>query len=148
VVIAVPTDSKLISNRLIRPGDHIDMVATFEVEITRHDNKNSPMPVSIALLQDLEIHAIILPTVTSDEDPTNAATSQNEGGVFRTADESGQSVLLAVNPQDAVAIRHILDVGGAIDLGLRPKNDETQTETTPVDQFSLAEEYGIDLNRN
>ncbi len=70
-----------------------------------------------------------------------------EGGVFRTADEGGQSVLLAVDAQDALSVRHILDVGGAIDLALRPTRDQTVAETTAVDQFYLADKYEIDLDR-
>jgi hypothetical protein len=57
-------------------------------------------------------------------------------------------VLLAVDPQDSLSIHHILAVGGTLDLALRPAKDETVTETEPVDQFSLADKYGIDLNRN
>src|SRR5690606_25814016 len=43
VVIAVPMQSKLISNRLIRPGDFIDLMGTFEVAVQR-GGKESPMP--------------------------------------------------------------------------------------------------------
>jgi pilus assembly protein CpaB len=146
IVVAVPTDSKLIANRLIRPGDRIDLMATFEVEVQR-GSSNSPMPETIAMLQDLEIHAIILPGTIAEEG-TQGLTQPQEGGVFRTADEQGQSVLLAVEPQDALSIRHVLDVGGALDLALRPKGDETVAETEVVDQFYLADRYGIDLNRN
>jgi len=93
----------------------------------------------------LEIHAIILP-VAVVEDATGSV--QNEGGVFRTPDEAGQSVLLAVDPQDALAIQHIRDVGGALDLALRPKGDESVISTEAVDQIYLADRYNIDLNRN
>ena len=76
------------------------------------------------------------------------ALTQEEGGVFRTVDEQGQSILLAVDPQDALTIRHVQDVGGSLDLALRPKGDETVVETEVVDQYYLADRYGIDLNRN
>lgn len=145
IVIAVPTNSKLISNRLIRPGDHIDLMATFEVEVQRGNSK-SPMPNTLSMMQDLEIHAIILPGTTVEEGPQ--ALTQEEGGVFRTVDEQGQSILLAVDPQDALTIRHVQDVGGSLDLALRPKGDETVVETEVVDQYYLADRYGIDLNRN
>jgi Flp pilus assembly protein CpaB len=144
VVISVPTQSKLISNRLIRPGDHIDLMATFSVEVIRPQGQG-PLPTSISLLQDLEIHAIILPATTVEEGPEGMIGQ--EGGVFRTADEGGQSVLLAVDAQDALSVRHILDVGGAIDLALRPTRDQTVAETTAVDQFYLADKYEIDLDR-
>ncbi len=143
-VIAVPTQSKLISNRLIRPGDRIDLMATFDVEVQRSQG-SGPLPETIALMQNLEVHAIILPATTVEEGPTSL-TSQ-EGGVFRTPDEKGQSIILAVDPQDALTIRHILDVGGSLDLAVRAPTDESVVDIKPVDQFYLAERYGIDLNR-
>jgi pilus assembly protein CpaB len=145
IVLAVPTQSKLIANRLVRPGDFIDLLATFEVDIQRGSSTKAT-PETISLLQGLEIHAIILPVAVVEEGAPTAAES--EGGVFRTPDEEGQSVLLAVDPQDALAIQHIRDVGGALDLALRPKGDESVTTTEAVDQFYLADRFNIDLNRN
>lgn len=145
IVLVVPTSSKLIEQRLLRPGDFIDLMATFELEIQREGEKRN-MPETFTLLNNLEIHAIILPG-TLDEG-AQQATGVQEGGVFHTVDESGQSILLAIDLQDALAIRHILDVGGALDLALRPKGDETVVETDAVDQYYLAERYNIDLNRD
>jgi pilus assembly protein CpaB len=145
IVMAVPTQSKLISNRLVRPGDFIDLMATFEIEVQSGGDKG-PMPKTVSALRGLEIHAIILPGTTVEEGPQGV--TQQEGGVFRTADEQGQSVLLAIDPQDALTIRHILDVGGQMDLALRPQGDETMPETEVVDEFYLADRYNIDLNRD
>lgn len=145
IVTAVPTESKLIANRLIRPGDKIDVLATFEIEVMR-DQGGGPMPESVGLLQNLEVHAIILP-VTAVDEGADAVNGRKEGGVFRTTDKAGQSVLLAVDPQDALTIRHILDVGGALDLALRGPDDETVTGIEPVDQFYLADRYNIELVR-
>lgn len=144
IVMAVPTQSKLISNRLMRPGDKIDLMSTFELEVIREQG-SGPMPASVGLLQNLEVHAIILPV--SNIDDGKAALTQEEGGVFRTSDEQGQSVLLAIEPQDALTIRHILDVGGHLDVALRAPNDESVTDTVVVDQFYLAERFQIDLIR-
>lgn len=145
IVVAVPTQSKLISNRLIRPGDHIDLMATFEVEVTRSTGSGT-LAESVSLLQDLEIHAIILPSATVEEG-ADVITKQQEGGVFRTADAEGQSILLAVDPQDGLAIRHILDVDGSLDVALRPTDDVTVATTEAVDQFYLADRYDIDTDR-
>jgi Flp pilus assembly protein CpaB len=145
IVTAVPTESKLISNRLIRPCDRIDVLATFEIEVMREQG-GGPMPESVGLLQNLEVHAIILP-VTAIDEGADAVKGTKEGGVFRTADKEGQSVLLAVDPQDALTIRHILDVGGELDLALRGPGDETVAAIEAVDQFYLAERYNIELVR-
>ena len=148
IVMAVPTDSKLIANRLMRPGDHIDMMATFNVEVVRNQGKG-PMAESISMLQNLEVHAIILPVKvdkTTQKDSTSNQPAQ-EGGVFQTPDERGQSVLLALEPQDALTIRHILDVGGKLDLALRAPGDDGTKESVAVDQFYLAKRYQINLDR-
>ena len=142
IVMAVPTQSKLIANRLIRPGDQIDVMATFELEVMREQG-GGPMPESVGLLQNLEVHAIILPIDQS----ADTVTKNPEGGVFHTVDKEGQSILLAVDPQDALTIRHILDVGGELDLALRGPADDTITNVEPVDQFYLADRYHIDLVR-
>lgn len=145
IVMAVPTSSRLIENKLMRPGDFIDLMATFELEIQRLGERKD-MPETFTLLNNLEVHAIILPT-TLDEEAQQQATMQ-EGGVFHTPDEGGQSILLAIDLQDALSIRHILDVGGSLDLALRPKGDESVVETDAVDQYYLADRYNIDLNRD
>lgn len=145
IVTAVPTTSRLVSNRLVRPGDHIDLLATFEVEVMREQG-GGPMAASVGLLQDLEVYAIILPVANVDEG-TDALKGRTEGGVFRTADKEGQSILLAIDTQDALAIRHILDVGGELDLAVRAPGDDTIADVVAVDQFYLAERYNIDLSR-
>jgi Flp pilus assembly protein CpaB len=144
IVMAVPTDSKLIGNRLVRPGDHVDLMATFLIETSGQDQ--SAFAESVALLQDLEIHAIILPA-TLVEEGSSSLVEAEEGGIFRTSDEKGQSVLLAIDLQDALTIRHVLDVRGLLDLALRPPDDASMATITPVDQFYLAERYNIRLNR-
>jgi pilus assembly protein CpaB len=149
IVMAVPTNSKLIANRLMRPGDHIDLMATFDLEVIRDQGKG-PMAESISMLQNLEVHAIILPVKLDDKATKNAATTAQpaqEGGIFQTSDERGQSVLLALEPQDALTVQHVLDVGGKLDLALRGPGDDSTKESVAVDQFYLAKRYQIDLTR-
>jgi pilus assembly protein CpaB len=147
IVTSVPTESELISNRLVRPGDHIDLLATFKVEVQRAQS-NAPMFETVSLLPDLEVHAIVLPTAIKDETVSSALNKPvEEGGVFRTRTDGTQSVLLAVDPQDALTIRHILDVGGLIDLALRGPGDGSAIDTVAVDQFYLADRYQIDTVR-
>jgi len=142
IVLALPTQSKLISNRLIRPGDHIDLLAT--VELGKNQQGNGPTPESIAVLQNQEVHAIILaqPPLKGEAPKTEA-----ESGVFQTSEEGGQSVLLAVTTQDALTVRHVLDVGGIIDVALRAPDDKTVQDAIPVDQFYLTNRYKINLSR-
>lgn len=148
-VMAVPTGSELIGNRLVRPGDQIDLLGTFEMNMNA-GNSPASMLESVALLQGLEVHAIILPVKVDDRNPVSTKSSEepqdDESGVFRTFNQLGQSVLLAVDVQDALVIRHVLDAGGTVDLVLRAPEDDSLTETVPVDQNYLADRYRINTN--
>lgn len=148
-VMAVPTESELIGNRLVRPGDHIDLLGTFEMEMDSGESVSN-MLKSVALLRDLEVHAIILPIKLDDrislEDINNEGGEQSESGVFRTQNQLGQSVLLAVDIQDALVVRHVLDAAGIVDLVLRAPEDDSLVEAVPVDQNYLADRYRINRN--
>ncbi len=154
VVMVVPTSSKLISNRLIRPGDHIDLLATVEVEVTRAQG-SGVLAESIALLQNLEIHAIILaPAPLASNESSSAieaidttAQAREEGGVFHSLETDAQAVLLAIDTQDALTILHVQNVGGSLDLVLRAPRDDSASAPVPVDQFYLANRYKINLTR-
>lgn len=148
-VMAVPTGSELIANRLVRPGDRIDLLGTFEMDLGTGESAGR-MLESVALLQDLEVHAIILPINVDDRNPLRDGSDEDvngdESGVFRTLNQLGQSVLLAVDLQDAMVVRHVLDADGIVDLVLRAPNDDGLTETVPVDQNYLADRYHINRN--
>lgn len=147
-VLAVPTNSELISNRLVRPGDHIDLLGTFEMDVANAEITGT-MLESVALMQDLEVHAIILPVAlkngSSSSKPATEEEEAKTSGVFHTINQMGQSILLAVDTQDALVVRHVLDSGGVVDLILRAPADDSLVETTPVDQNYLADRYKIDL---
>jgi len=150
-VVAVPMRSELINNRLVRPGDHIDLLSTFELATNRpEEGVAATVAESVALMQNLEVHAIIIAVNVDDVTPNtdnDAETESDESGVFRTTNQLGQSVLLAMDTQDALVVRHVLDIGGVVDLALRAPADDSLADTVPVDQYYLADRYQIDAER-
>ncbi|MEZ4673279.1 MAG: Flp pilus assembly protein CpaB [Caldilineaceae bacterium] len=142
IVTSVPTTSQLVRNRLVRPGDRVDILATFDVDVQR-DLGNKPLATSVVLLQDLEVHAIVLPVNIAAASAVITST-RSTGGIFQTSDQTAQSVLLALSPQDAVAIRHVQDVQGKLDITLHTDGAQSST-VVPVDQYYLAERYGIKM---
>ncbi len=154
IVLAVPTNSQLISNRLIRPGDHIDLLSTFQVEVREGGESTSAKLWSetVALLQNMEVLAVIVIGFPSDAGKAVSELTSDEpvaeqGGVFTSDDARAQSILLAVDAQDALAIRHVLDIGGVLDIALRAPDDASLPDTVPVDQVYMADRYQIDLAR-
>lgn len=150
ILMAVPTHSSLISNSLVRPGDRIDLLATVQLEPVGQQG-GAPLAETVVLLQDLEVHAIILPVLLDAKDQLpnqiDPTVQQEQGGVFHTADENGQSLLLAIDVQDALTVRHVLDIDGLLDLALRAPDDESTADSVVVDQSYLVDRYKINLNR-
>jgi pilus assembly protein CpaB len=159
-IIAVPTRSSLISARLVRPGDRVDLLATFEIQGIENNQQRTWFE-SVALLQNLEVHAIILPGGQlptegkqglaglggKNEADAAAAEEAPRGGVFSTTTVDEPSILLAVESQDALTIRHVLDIGGVLDIALRAVGDGSLAVTEPVDQPYLATRYNIRVKR-
>lgn len=161
LIVAVPTRSSLIAARLVRPGDHVDLLVTFEITGGTGGGPSTTF-VSVTLLQNLEVHAIILPGTQlpagggqglgglgggRGEGEQAAGEEAPRGGVFSTTTVEEPSILLAVEPQDALTIRHVLDIGGVLDIALRGAGDAGLAVTEPVDQPYLATRYQIRVNR-
>lgn len=138
-VVAMPIDSHLVKTGLIRPGDLIDVSATFEVEIIREQGM-SKMPETVSLLRKLEVHALIIPE-------PKVATKEEDGGVFTTLEDGEQTILMALERADAVTLQHLIDVGGQLDVMLYSPDNENLADTVPVDSDYLAERFGIELVR-
>ncbi len=142
-VTSVPTTSQLVRNRLIRPGDRVDLLATIDIDVKR-EMGNKPLATSVVLLENVEVYAVILPSESLSASGT--FTTSQSSGVFRTSNAMGQSVLFALSQQDAIAIRHVQDIDGKLDLTLRADSNLTPA-VVPVDQYYLAERYGIAMAR-
>ena len=101
-------------------------------------------------LQSEEVHAIILPGLGSSDEkdkkdkaaPPVGGQSGSFGGPAAT-----QSILLALDAQDALLVRHILDAGGNLDIALRAPDDDSIQDTVPVDEQFLIDRYQIETNR-
>ncbi|MEM7127969.1 MAG: Flp pilus assembly protein CpaB [Chloroflexota bacterium] len=139
-IVAMPIDSNLIKAGLIRPGDLIDVAATFSVEVATGQGAVKSAE-TVSLLDNLEVHALIV--------PPQKELQENEGnGVFIEATDRLQTVLMALDQPDAVTLQHVIDVGGVVDIMLHSNdNSSTEAETVPVDGDYLAERFGIQLVR-
>ncbi|MCO6451658.1 MAG: Flp pilus assembly protein CpaB [Caldilineales bacterium] len=137
VVMAVPMNSLLLRNRLVRPGDYIDIVGSFMLENV--DAETVSRQESIAALQNMEVHAIIAPQVETED----GETAETMSGEFAGATGTSHAVLLALDIQDALVLRHILDAGGILDLLLRAPTHQGEALVMPVDSPYLAARYQI-----
>ncbi|RME47937.1 MAG: Flp pilus assembly protein CpaB [Chloroflexi bacterium] len=138
VVMAVPVESMLLTNRLVQPGDRIDILGSFELEPDDKTQRRQRSE-SIVALQNVEVHAIIVRGLDNED----SARRSEQNGRFASLNPEEQAVLLALDVQDALLLRHILDVGGTLDIVLRAPDDNSLAQAVPVDVDYLLTRYQI-----
>lgn len=160
VIIALPAGDLMSRIKVLKPGDSIDILATYKfrkpLDLSA-SSSNQPGPASLATeeepdadeayfgqdeeiaytfagLQNTVISAIVMPP---------DAYKGNE----RTPDPSArpEALLLALDPQDALILKHLKDTGAVFDMALRAPEDEADFATQPVDELYLKEHYQVEV---
>jgi pilus assembly protein CpaB len=130
VAMAFPADDLMSSNNLLQPGDHVDVL--FSIDVKARD-KDSGGLVTFNALQNLEIATVVKPR---DIDTTAA----EEAGVRALRP---LAIVFALDPQDALVLKHLRDMGGTVDIVLRAPEAEEQFETQPVHINYVLDRYAI-----
>lgn len=125
VIIAFPTLDLLSSAEIVRPGDHVDLMFSFDF------SKSSPgAPAgqrTLTVLQDIRVAAVV---------------RDSKGGQAGGAGPL-QALLLAVDEQDALVIKYFRDAGAIQDLALRSPAAEGAFDVVPVDGDYLLQRYHL-----
>jgi len=152
VLVAFPAGDLMSRLGVLKPGDHIDLLVTFDFPISSAggavsggSTQQSNTRVAFALLQNLTIAAII--------GGQQAAAAQTSGGLLAggttkeasTAPTNPDALLLTVSPQDALVLKYVKDNGAVFDVVLRAPGAEKPFDTVPVDVQWLIDRYTIPL---
>lgn len=129
VAMAFPANDLMSSNNLLKPGDHVDLLFSIEVQITE---ESSGELVTFNALQNLEIAAIV--------QPQGVARTQAEAGITATRP---LAIVFALDPQDALVLKHLHDIGGVVDIVLRAPDAKERFSTQPVNQRYLIDRYQL-----
>ena len=132
VLMAFPAGDLLNQVGVLKAGDHVDFHFTYELPVnrdtgflpvTRSENvvtgtggEEEVETVTFALLQNIAV-ATVVRQVDEEGQPTGAP----------------QALLLAVDPQDALVLKYMKDVGAVVDLVLRAPGAEGEFAIEPVD---------------
>ena len=147
IVIALPGNDLMSRAGLLRPGDKVDILYSLEMEAASGDGL-----VTFEALQNQEITAIVLPGLAAEAvgglggmvgSADAAESTGGEGGVNEVA---GKVILLAVDPQDALVLKHLKDAGGILDFALRVPTNEQFMRTEPVTEDYLIDRYQIETS--
>jgi Flp pilus assembly protein CpaB len=145
VLMAIPSTALLGNLGMLKVGDRVDIAYTTDLEAkilsktsgqvmteeeqAKADENKDVIPVTFFSLQNIEIKGLasfVLPT---------------EGVVV-----APDAVLVAVNPQDALALKYLMDTGADMEMFLRAPGNDTLTPLLPVDQEYLINRFQLHLS--
>jgi Flp pilus assembly protein CpaB len=145
--VTLPADDILSNWGAVLPGDHVDVLITFDViletpmypddvvargeQIVGIDRDQRMDSVSALTLQNLEVLQIV-------QEPQ---PEQQEEGVA----PARRALLLKIDPQDAVVLKYLQDSDATIDLALRNPENSTLYSVEPVNINYLVLRYNIAL---
>lgn len=153
IAVALPADDILTNWGAVLPGDHVDVLFTFDViletpmtpadvpttpegqllaQIERDQSMDS---VSVLALQDLEVLWFI-------EEPQAPAQDQSQEEATPVAPPK-RAMVLKVDPQDAVVLKYLRDSVAKVDVALRAPSNSALFDNQPVNINYLALRYGI-----
>jgi pilus assembly protein CpaB len=133
VLMAYPATDLLSTLDVLKPGDHVDFLYTMQLPVDREtgflpgaEERGSLVlgPGEAAEMEDVTFNLLQNVTISA---------------VARNYDDEGQPVgpprafLLTVNPQDALVLKYMKDVGAIVDLVLRAPQAEGTFSVEPVD---------------
>lgn len=154
VLLAFPALDLMSRENMIQRGDIVDILATFEQEVQTvgeqavnaagEPQEPEMRTFTVDTFQRVSVTALVLEVV---EEETNNTPLQGDGQETQTAPPktSIRAYLFALDPQDALVLKHLKDTEAVFDIVLRNPTSTTQFELTPVTEEYIIEFYGLEI---
>lgn len=152
VLMAFPADDLMSRESMVQRGDIVDIFATFQekVKTVGETTTTTGEPVepemrtfTVDTMQKVSITAMVLEVI---EQEGNAAPLQGEAvEAAPPPDYKIKAYLLAMNPQDALILKHLKDTEAIFDIVLRAPTSIAQFGLTPVTEEYIVEYYGLEI---
>lgn len=145
VLMAFPATDLMSQETIPQRGDIIDIFATFSETVktvgsntttsqgTTTSTEEAPITrdFTIDAFQKVSVTALVMDVVTDSEGNKTS--------------EKISSYLLALDPQDALVLKHLKDEGATFDVVLRAPTSTQQFDLTPVTEDYIIELYGLEV---
>jgi pilus assembly protein CpaB len=153
VMLAFPADDLMSRESMIQRGDIVDIFATFTQEVkTIGETSTEPTEpetrtFTVDTMQKVSVTAMVLEVI--EEEGTESETKLLPG---QTATETIvgpkariRAYLLALDPQDALVLKHLKDTNAIFDIVLRAPTSTVQFDLTPITEEYIIEFYGLEI---
>jgi pilus assembly protein CpaB len=150
VLMAMPATDLMSREAVIKRGDIVDMMVSIQESLetvtsqgetegeTSSGELNPPQQVTFTVSQRLGISAIII-DILQDPDAEAPPENPNRNQIVV------QAYLIALNPQDALVVKYLKDIGGIFEFVIRAPTSTGQFDLTPVTSEFIKELYGLNL---
>jgi Flp pilus assembly protein CpaB len=147
VLMAFPSTDLMSTEGVIQRGDIIDILASFTETVKTLGSNTSTTATSSSTVATEEAPVTRNFTIDAFQKITVTAlvvqvvgTDANGNSVKQTS-----SYLLALDPQDALVLKHLKDQGATFDIVLRAPTSTNQFDLTPVTEEYITELYGLEV---
>ncbi len=155
VLFAFQPGDLMTSEDMVQRGDIVDIFATITKEIEPDEEEIDPEtgePVepetrdfTLDTFQRIDITALIVDIIQQEEGGgTDLLPGQTSEGDPQQ-EVNIRSYLLALDPQDALILKHLQDTGANFDIVLRAPTSTIPFELTPVTEEFIVEFYGLEI---
>lgn len=133
VGFAFPVTDRLSEEGILLAGDHVDLLFSTDVV---GQQEGAGGKVSIYAIQDIEILQVIYQPA-----PAKEADEQKEDEAQPEAPLVPKTLILAMEPQDAVVLKYAIDTESPLDLVLRAGDNERHFDVDSVHINTISERY-------
>lgn len=149
VLMAFPADDLMSRENIVQRGDIVDIFATFTQEVktigdtgtTDEDQEPEMRTFTVDTMQNLNITALILDVIQEE----SSTTVLGAGSGTTISEIDIRAYLLALDPQDALILKHLKDTDAVFDFVLRSPTSNLQFNLTPVTEEYIIEFYGLEI---
>ncbi len=152
VMLAFPANDLMSQESMVQRGDIVDIFATFSVEVetegeTTTTTEEEAEPVTrtftLDMMQKVSVTALVLEVIGEEPQQNNNLL---EGETAQPEPETRiRAYLFALDPQDALILKHLKDTGAIFDMVLRAPTSTVEFELTPVTEDFIVEFYGLEI---
>ncbi len=155
VMLAFPATDLMSSEDMVQRGDIIDIFATFEQEIQteetvitaegEEEEEAETRTFTLDTMQKVSVTALIVDIIQNEQNTGEDLLPGQTSTGNPTREENVRAYLLALNPQDALILKHLKDTGAIFDIVLRAPTSTVEFELTPVTEEYIIEFYGLEI---
>ena len=152
VLMAFPANDLMSRQNMVQRGDIVDIFATFtqkvrtvgETTTTSGEPKEPELRTfTVDTLQKVNVTALVLEVIDQEADTGTLQDQNNQDN--SSSNTRIKAYLLALNPQDALILKHLKDTDSVFDIVLRAPTSTVQFDLTPVTEEYIIEFYGLEI---